>query len=95
LTCTRFVRHDQLVDKTYPQFYAMHDPIKTDRTQRAPNGCSAQLRISCTQAERDRVLELARRDRRSASATACLLLRRGFDALESDRADDRPASLAS
>ncbi len=86
MTATRFVRHSQLVDKSCPQFYAMHESSKPDRPQRAPNGCSSQLRIACTQAERDRVLDLARREHRSCSAQARLLMQRGFEALEADRA---------
>lgn len=73
----------------------MHEPTHLDHTQRAPNGCSAQLRISCTPAERDRVIALARREQRSSSATARLLLQRGFESLENERARGAVSSLAS
>lgn len=69
--------------------------VTPKRTHRAPNGCSAQVCISFSPAERERLLALAQREHRSASATARLLIQRGMDSLAADRESGGPASLAS
>lgn len=70
----------------------MTDTTAAPRPSRAPNGCNATpLYLSLTPNERARVLAAAKRDARSISATARLLLLRGLERAEAN-ADQSLAS---
>ena len=66
----------------------MSESTTPERPTRAPNGCSAQLFISLTHAERDCLRDMAKREHRSASAQARMLIQRGLDSLKNDGRDD-------